>query len=110
MPRTASRRYRVYVVQIRARCSRCKRLRKPGGRCCLYVGYTGLSAKGRLQSHLNPKPPVKRTVITDCGGQLRPDLYRGMVFRTVEEAESAELSLAEHLRSQGYVVWGPRLR
>jgi hypothetical protein len=109
-PRRASRRYSVYVVQLKGRCSRCKRRRKPGGRCCLYVGYTGLSVEQRLQAHLDPPPHLKRTVVTECGGQLRPDLYRGMVFKTSEAAESAELSLAEHLRAKGYVVWGPGLK
>ena len=109
MPRNA-RRYRVYVVQVKGRCPRCKRRRKPNGRCCLYVGSTGVSIEERLKKHLDPPPGWKRTVVTTCGGQLRPDLYKGLVFRSKAQAEDAELSLAEHLRTQGYVVWGPRLR
>jgi len=61
-------------------------------------------------AHLNPPSRLRATVVTQCGGRLRPDLYKGMVFRTRDEAEDAEASLAEYLRSLGYVVWGPELR
>ena len=98
-------RYRVYVVQVKGRCPRCKSRRKPHGRCCLYVGSTGVSIGERLQRHLDPPAGWKRTVVTTCGGQLRPDLYDGLEFRTREEAEEKERSLAEDLKARGYVVF-----
>ena len=49
---------------------------------------------------------TRRSIVTHCDGQLRRDIYRGLVFRTKEEAESAETSLAVHLESLGYAVWG----
>src|SRR3954452_21055852 len=97
-----ARRYSVYVIQVKGRCARCKRRRKANGRCCLYVGSTARSIEERLVTHLDPPPKLESTVVTECGGRLRPDLYKGLVFRTREEAEDVELSLAEHLRTQGY--------
>ena len=42
--------YRVYVVQVMSRCERCKRRRKAGMRCCIYVGYTSKTPEERLNS------------------------------------------------------------
>ena len=80
-------------------------------RCCVYVGYTSKSPEERLQDHLNPPPRYKRTVVTECGGMIRPDLGRGLVFRTQQEAEDAEASLAAYLQDRNYTVFGaPRPR
>ena len=100
--------YSVYVVQVRSRCRRCKARRKPGGRCCVYVGYTGKTPEERLLDHLDPPRGYKRTVVTECGGALRPDLARDLVFATIDEAKRAERALAANLRQRGYAVWGPR--
>ncbi len=75
-------------------------------RCCLYVGSTSKSAEERLAQHLDPPSHIKKTVVTDCGGRLRPELSDGLVFRTREQAERAEASLAAHLKKLGYTVWG----
>jgi hypothetical protein len=42
------------------------------------------------------------------GGRLRPDLTRKLVFKTRDEAESAEASLVVYLEDLGYPVFGPR--
>ena len=99
-------RYRVYAVQIRSRCKRCKRKRKPGMKCCIYVGYTSKTLKVRLREHLDPPARYKPTVVTECGGQLRGDLAPDQTFRSKEEALSVEASLAAYLIDQGYTVFG----
>jgi hypothetical protein len=100
--------YRVYVIQLRARCARCRRRRKEGMRCCVYVGSTSKTAEERLAQHLDPPPHIKRTVVTDCGGTLRHDLAPARLFTTRAEAENAETGVAARLRERGYVVFGPQ--
>lgn len=111
LPATAitDREFRVYVVQLQARCSRCKARRKPGMRCCVYVGSTSKAPAERLAQHLDPPAHIKRTVVTDCGGDLRPDLAPSRSFRTRAKAEQAEQELACRLRTLGYVVFGQRV-
>src|SRR4051812_8688961 len=99
-------RFSVYVVQIRSRCARCKARRKPGMRCCVYVGSTGTSPDERLAQRLDPPPHIKRTVVTDCGGVLRQDLAPKRRFVKRSEAETAEAELAAELRDRGYTVFG----
>jgi hypothetical protein len=99
-------RYQVYAVQIRSRCEKCKRRRKPGMRCCIYVGYTSKTPKERLEQHLNPPANFKRTVVTQCGGTLRPDLAPRKTFSSQEQALSVEASLAAYLIDRGYTVFG----
>jgi hypothetical protein len=74
-------------------------------RCCVYVGYTSKTPGERLKQHFDPPPKFKRTVVTQCGGKLRPDLAPGEVFRSKEEALSVEASLAAYLTDCGYTVW-----
>lgn len=100
----------VYVVQIPKRCPTCKRHRKRGMRCCLYVGMTGKTPEERLADHFDPKPGQRRTIVTNCGGTLRRDLYDGLVFPTREEALDAEASLAANLADLGYTVFGPKVK
>ena len=97
---------RVYVVQLRARCARCKARRKPGMRCCVYVGSTAKSPEERLATHLDPPPGNKRTVVTACGGTLRPDLAPRRIYTDRPAAERAERRLAATLRERGYTVFG----
>lgn len=75
-------------------------------RCCVYVGSTSKTPEERLAEHLNPPPRYKATVVTHCGGTLRPDLAKGFTFRTQDEAEGAEASLASYLQHLGYTVFG----
>ena len=76
-------------------------------KCCLYVGSTKQTPKERLAEHLDPPKFFRPTVVTQCGqGTLRKDLYRGMVFGSRDEAESAEASLAAYLQERGYTVFG----
>ena len=103
-----ARRFSVYVVQVRSRCRRCKARRKPTGRCCVYVGSTSKTPEARLLQHLDPPSHIKPTVVTECGGSLRPDLAPGLVFQTRPQAERAEVALAAELKRLGYTVWGPR--
>jgi hypothetical protein len=106
-----ARRYSVYVVQLRSRCTRCKRRRKPGMRCCVYVGHTGKTPEERLEDHRDPPPGQRPTVVTECDGVLRRDLGLGATFRSPEEAQSAEASLAAYLKELNYTVFGgPRAR
>ncbi len=98
--------YRVYVIQIRGRCARCKARRKPGMRCCVYVGYTSKTPEERLAQHLEPPTTFKKTVVTHCGGQLRPDLAPQRPYRSVESAKKVESRLADDLRERGYTVFG----
>lgn len=76
-------------------------------RCCVYVGSTGRSPEERLAQHLSPPKHIKKTVVTDCGGVLRPDLAPPRAFPTREAAEGAERDLARRLRDRGYTVFGP---
>lgn len=101
-----TQRYHVYVIQIRRRCADCKRRRKPGMRCCVYVGATSKTPEARLQQHLDPPPKFRKTVVTKCGGSLRPDLSPKRTYKTWEDATRAEADLAERLRLRGYTVFG----
>jgi hypothetical protein len=104
-----ARRYWVYVIQVRKRCDRCKARRPPGGPCCVYVGSTAKTPEERLAEHLDPPPSYKRTVVTHCGGFLRPDLAPDRTFDTRDAAEAAEVALAADVAARGYTVLGPRL-
>jgi len=75
-------------------------------RCCIYVGYTSRTPEERLKQHLDPPAKFKKTVVTHCGGRLRPDLAPGVVFHSKEEALSVEASLAAYLIDRGYTVFG----
>jgi len=77
-------------------------------RCCVYVGSTSRSPAERLAQHLDPPAHIKRTVVTECGGHLRPDLAPVRSFATRAAAEKAERELAARLRTRDYVVFGPR--
>lgn len=99
----------LYVIQLRKRCARCKARRRPDGRCCVYVGSTAKSHEERLAEHLDPPPTHKKTVVTHCGGSLRPDLATRHRYWTRPEAEAAEVALARSLADRGYTVFGPRL-
>ncbi len=98
--------YSVYVVQLRARCRRCKNRRKPGMKCCVYVGYTSKTPEERLAQNLDPPPHIKPTVVTQCGGSLRPDLAPKRRYATEGRAKKVERRLAEELRERGYTVFG----
>jgi hypothetical protein len=100
--------YSVYVIQIRKRCRRCKARRRPGMRCCVYVGATAKSPEERFEQHLDPPPGFKRTVVTECGGSLRPDLAPRRTFPDREAAEAEERRLAAELSRRGYTVFGGR--
>jgi hypothetical protein len=102
------RRYSVYVIQIKSRCKRCKARRKPGMRCCVYVGSTAKTPRERFAQHLDPPPGHKRTIVTECGWKLRPDLAPVRTYVSREAAEAAERLLATKLRQQGYTAFGPR--
>lgn len=75
-------------------------------RCCVYVGYTSRSPQARLAQHLDPPQNFKATVVTKCGGTLRPELASGLVFRTKEEAIDAEASQTAYLKDRGYTAFG----
>lgn len=104
-----ARRVSVYVIQLRKRCDRCKARRAPGGRRCVYVGSTAKSPEEGLAQHLDPPSNHRKTVVTHCGGFLRPDLAPDRTFDTRDAAEAAELALAADLADRGYTVFGPRL-
>jgi hypothetical protein len=99
-------RYSVYVIQIKARCPRCKARRRLGMRCCVYVGCTAKTPEQRFAQHLDPPTGHKRTIVTECGWKLRPDLAPRGRFASREAAEAAERRLADHLRGKGYTVFG----
>lgn len=100
--------FSAYVIQLHRRCARCRARRPPGGRCCVYVGSTAKSHEERLAEDLDPPPTYRKTVVTHCGGFLRPDLSHGLQFETRPEAEAAERALAEDLTERGNTVFGPR--
>lgn len=75
-------------------------------RCCLYVGSTSKTPDERLAQHLNPPPHIKATVVTRCGGVLRPELAPRQIFSAREAAERAEAKLAATLKERGYTVFG----
>jgi hypothetical protein len=51
---------------------------------------------------------MKRTVVTECGGKLRPDLAPRRPFADRGAAEAAERELAYELKRVGYTVFGGR--
>jgi len=57
-------RYRVYVVQLKKHCPRCKQFRTAEMRCCVYVGMTSKSAEERLAEHLEGRAGYKATDVT----------------------------------------------
>jgi hypothetical protein len=106
--------YSLYVIQLPKRCPECKRHRKPGMKCCVYVGYTSKTPEERLEDHLDPPPGYKQwTDVRKCGqGEMRrflrprPDLAPKRKYRTPSKARAAERRLMRDLHDQGYTVFG----
>lgn len=93
------RKFSVYVVELAPAASR-------NGKPAVYVGETGLTPAERFARHqaggMTSSPTVARH-----GVALRPDLSVGVgPFDTRQEAEAAELALAERLRARGFDVHG----
>ena len=71
-------------------------------------GVDGEDPAGAFRQHLDPPPGHRRTIVTECGWKLRPDLAPVRTYVSREAAEAAERLLATKLRQQGYTVFGPR--
>jgi hypothetical protein len=101
--------YRVYVIELRAEIiERDRKFRKANpqyqeGRECLYVGMTGLTRRARWKQHRRGYKASRRT--KKYGMRLRRDLSGTYGLMTFENALTAEKTLAEALRAQGYPVW-----
>jgi hypothetical protein len=86
----------VYVVYLRNP--------RADGRAGYYVGMTGLTPEERFENH---KQGVKAaSVVRRFGVRLVPKLYQHLNPMTFDEAKAAERSLAEELRTRGFLVFG----
>lgn len=94
------RRYSVYVIEL-------DQAAEPlSGRPIVYVGETALSPDERYARHREGGRTAS-AVVRRFGVSLRPDLSARIgPFATRENAEAAELRLAEDLRSRGFDVFG----
>lgn len=94
------RQYSVYVIEVDAAAE------PSSGRPVVYVGETALSPDERYTRHREGGRTAS-AVVRRSGVSLRLDLSaRTGPFATRENAEAAELRLAEDLRSTGFDVFG----
>jgi hypothetical protein len=92
--------HRVYVVLLNHP--------RAQGRPCYYVGMTGLPIEERFANH---KRGYKCShVVYKYGVELAWDLFDGIPAMPYEEAVLAEPTLADDLRDEGYLVFGPTNR
>ena len=92
--------HRVYVVRLdhpRAQ-----------GRLCYYVGMTGLPVAKRFANH--KRGYKSASVVQKYGVELARELFEDIPPMPYAEAALAEPSLADDLRDQGHLVFGPTNR
>ena len=78
------------------------------GRQCYYVGMTGLAVETRFANH---KRGYKASaVVKKYGVALARELFEDIPPMPFEEATLAEPTLADDLRDQGHLVFGPTNR
>lgn len=92
--------HRVYVVRLNHPRSR--------GREAFYVGMTGLPVEERFANHKRGYKASR--VVQRFGVELAWELFEGIPAMSFEEAALTEPTLADDLRDQGYLVFGPTNR
>ncbi len=92
--------HRLYVVRLDHP--------RAGGRLCYYVGMTGLPVATRFANH--KRGYKSAAVVKKYGVELARDLYEDIPPMPYAEAVMAEPSLADDLRDQGHLVFGPTNR
>ena len=106
----ASRRYRLYVVQLRKSVLRSRGFKQANpryvtGKPCVYVGSTAKTPEQRLDVHMTDRTKGSSKV-RRYGTGLLEWAYRDLsVFYTREGVEEAEAKYAEELRKRGWGVW-----
>ena len=109
--------YRLYVVELRKNVfteNRKFREANPqfnGQLECVYVGMTSKNPKQRFEQHkqrlLSKKGvDLSSSIVRKYGTFLRPSLYNTLpVYKSREEALTAEKELATKLKRERYAVW-----
>jgi hypothetical protein len=92
--------HRVYVVRLDHPRRR--------GRESYYVGMTGLPIAQRFANHKRGYKSAR--VVQRYGVELAPEWYEDIPAMTYEEAALTEPALADELRDQGFLVFGPTNR
>ena len=92
--------HRVYVVRLNHPRAR--------GRQCFYVGMTGIAVETRFANH--KRGYKSSSVVKKYGVELARELFEDIPPMPYREAALAEPTLADDLRDQGHLVFGPTNR
>jgi predicted GIY-YIG superfamily endonuclease len=92
--------HRVYVVRLNHPRAR--------GREAYYVGMTGLPVEERFANHKRGYQAAG--VVRRYGVELARELYEDIPAMSYDEAALAEPTLADDLRDEGHLVFGPTNR
>jgi hypothetical protein len=106
----ARRRFRLYVIRLRASVLRSRSFRKANpryvaGKPCVYVGSTAKTPEQRFTVHMTDR--VKGSgKVRKYGECLLKWAYQDLpIFYSREKAEEAEAKYADELRKRGWGVW-----
>ena len=108
--RTAEPTYRLYVVRLKNRAARLRRMRDANpnaiaGRPVVYVGMTKRTREERFAEHM-AGGMLSSSIVRRFGRRLFPWAYRDChSYRSKGDAEAAERAHAEDLRARGWFVW-----